>query len=364
MQAHSFQYRIREWQESGCIVSRQRRAGLCVLALGLALLAAGPAAALDGRETPATDKAPVKALTFKDPAQAWHRYQERARAGDAKSSLDALRYAADGGEPLAQWKLGSMYAAGEGGVPRDELKAYQYFSRIVDNYDEDDPEQRRDASIVASAYVSIGAFSLGGIAGTSVHPDPQRAMEMFYYAATRFRDADAQYDLARMYLDGSAGQKDVRQAARWLNLAADKDHKEARALLGSLLFKGAPGLPAQRPLGLMYLTLAREAASNSRKDAWIVELHESAVKSATEDEKAIARQFLEDYLNRMPRNLQAARRAANAVTEAAAAPSAAAVSVSATVPVMPAPVSVAPAPVPAPLDRLSLVPPAPIGRSQ
>ena len=262
------------------------------------LLVSAPAAyALDGRETPANDKAPVQALTFKDTAQAWRRYQEGARAGDPGSSLEALRYAADGGQPLAQWKLGTMYASGDG-VPRDDLKAYQYFSRIVESWDEDDPDLRRDAAIVASAYVSVGAFSLAGIANSSVHANPERALEMFYYAATRFRDANAQYNLARMYLDGAGVDRDVRQAARWLNLAADKEHKEARALLGSMLFKGAEGLPRQRPLGLMYLTLAREAASESKKDAWIVDLHESAIKAASDDEKGMARHFLEDYLNR------------------------------------------------------------------
>ena len=105
------------------------------------LLVSAPAAyALDGRETPANDKAPVQALTFKDTAQAWRRYQEGARAGDPGSSLEALRYAADGGQPLAQWKLGTMYASGDG-VPRDDLKAYQYFSRIVESWDEDDPDE-------------------------------------------------------------------------------------------------------------------------------------------------------------------------------------------------------------------------------
>jgi TPR repeat protein len=278
----------------------------CGVALALCMFgAAAPAFALDGRDTPATDKGPVQALTFKDPATAWKRYQEGARAGDARSSLEALRYAADGGQPLAQWKLGTMYAAGEGGVPRDDLKAFQYFSRIVDAYDEDDPDQRRDAAVVASAFVSVGAFSLTGIANTSVHANPERAMEMFYYAATRFRDANAQYNLARMYLDGAGVEKDVRQAARWLNLAADKDHKEARALLGSMLFKGTAGLSRQRPLGLMYLTLAREAANDAKKDGWIVDLHESAVKAASDDEKSLARHFLEDYLNRSSPNPRA-----------------------------------------------------------
>ena len=41
-------------------------------------------------------------------------------------------------EPLAQWKLGRMYAEGDG-VTRDDAKAYDYFSRIVDHFAEEEP---------------------------------------------------------------------------------------------------------------------------------------------------------------------------------------------------------------------------------
>ncbi len=293
-------------------------AGLMLLA---GLLASCPALALDGRETPANDKAPLQALTFKDPAQAWRRYQEGTRAGgDASRSLDALRYAADGGEPMAQWKLGSLYAAGEGGLPRDELKAFQYFMQIIDNYDEDSSDQRRDAAIVASAFVSVGVYTLSGIPNSKVEANPDRAMELFYYAATRFRDANAQYNLARMYLDGNGVDKDVKQAARWLNLAADKEHKEARAVLGSMLFKGTEGVPRQRPLGLMYLTLAREAATSSKKDAWILDLETAAETVASEDDKAIAKRFLDNYTTRVAGNARAPMRFSPGSGPLAAAP--------------------------------------------
>ena len=65
---------------------------------------------------------------------------------------------------------------------------------------------------------------------------------MFQYAALNFGNADAQYNLARLYLDGAdAVAKDTRQAIRWLALAADKGHLPAEALLGHLLFTGIEG---------------------------------------------------------------------------------------------------------------------------
>ena len=183
--------------------------------------------------------------------------------GDAGSAIEALKFATKGGEPLAQWKLAQIYASGDG-VPRDDLKAYDYFSQIAANYDEDNPA-RRDLAIVLSAFVALGVYNLNGIAGSNVRPDPKRALQMFQFAATTFGDANAQYNLARMHLEGAGVDKDGREAIRWLFLAADKGHLQAEALLGQTLFSGRDGVQPQRARGLIWLTLAREAAINSKR---------------------------------------------------------------------------------------------------
>ncbi|HEY0236041.1 MAG TPA: sel1 repeat family protein, partial [Afipia sp.] len=46
------------------------------------------------------------------------------------TALSTLQYAADDGHPAAQWKLGRMYADGIV-VPRDDLRAFDYFSKIA-----------------------------------------------------------------------------------------------------------------------------------------------------------------------------------------------------------------------------------------
>ena len=84
---------------------------ICGLVLG-----AGSARALDDVKAPAGDRAAMR--MFQDPRQAMSEFLRDYRAGEQSSSIEALRYAADGGESLARWKLGSMYAAGDG-VQRD-----------------------------------------------------------------------------------------------------------------------------------------------------------------------------------------------------------------------------------------------------
>ena len=237
-------------------------------------------------------------------------------AGDAQSSVQALTYAADGGQPLAQWKLGRMYARGEG-VPRDDIKAYAYFEQLVESYDEDDRD-RPDIAAISNAFVSVGVYCLNGIPNSDIKADPERALEMFQFAATNFGDSDAQYNLARMYMDGAAGlERNNMRAARWLALAADKGHHAAQALLGHLLFLGE-GVPRQRARGLMWLTMAKNGAQGA-KDEWIRELQAKDMTAASDDDREVAAAYL-SARGDGPRAAMAEPKARSAVSEFALAP--------------------------------------------
>ncbi|MGO9006896.1 MAG: tetratricopeptide repeat protein [Beijerinckiaceae bacterium] len=258
------------------------------------------ASAFDGTtETAANDKAPLK--IFKNPQAALRAGLEGFKSGDVHSAIEAMKYAAAGGESLAAWKLGKMYADGDG-LPHDDLKAYEYYSQIVENYDEDTADPRI-LSVVSSAFVAVGVYDLSGIPNSRVKPDVERAIEMFRYAATNFGDPNAQYNLAHLYLDGTVVVKDVRQAARWFYLAAEKGHVESQALLGQLLFTGRDGVQRQRGAGLMWLTLAREATLKAeplqlKKNQWIVELYEKAQAAANDADKQMAAVYVADYRNK------------------------------------------------------------------
>ncbi len=266
---------------------------LCALTGLAAASGPSPAWALDGTDTPASIK-PALPL-YKNSLHALNQAIEGLRAGDAASSIDALKYAAAGGQSLAQWKLGRMYAAGEG-VPHDDAKAYDYFLQIVNNYDED-TASRREIGIVASAYVAVGVYSLNGLPQIQLKPDVARAQEMFHFAASTFGDPNAQYNLARIYLDGAGAKRDPRQAAGWLYLASEKNHTESQALLGNLLFTGQ-GVQKNRARGLMYLTMAVENAGEDPKNRWVAELREKALKAASDSERQAAGDMLVQYISR------------------------------------------------------------------
>jgi len=210
----------------------------------------------------------------------------------AATSLTSLQYAAEGGHPVAQWKLGRMYADGDG-VTQDDLRAFEYFSRIANQHAEDSPSAPQ-ATIVANAFVALGRYYLAGIPNSKIKSDPDRAREMFSYAASYFGNADAQYDLARLYLrNAGASRDDFRYGTRWLGLAAQKGQHQAQALLGQMLFNGDQ-MPPQRARGLMWLTLARDSAAPD--EAWIKESYNKAISKASDSDRAMALQMLEHWV--------------------------------------------------------------------
>ncbi len=208
------------------------------------------------------------------------------------TAFASLQYAAEGGHPIAQWKLGRMYADGDG-VAQDDLRAFEYFSRIANNHADDSPSAPQ-ATIVANAFVALGRYYLSGIPNSKIQSDPERAREMFSYAASYFGNADAQYDLARLYLKSAgASRDDFRYGARWLGLAAQKGQHQAQALLGQMLFNGDQ-LPRQAARGLMWLTLASENATPD--EGWIRDSFAKAMAKASQDDKTMAFQMLEHWI--------------------------------------------------------------------
>lgn len=273
---------------------RTSRRIILALMLGAAPVAA-PGFAFDGAPVnqdatlPAVSQPAAAALN----AQALKKVAAPATATTVPApSLNSLQYAAEGGHPVAQWKLGRMYADGDG-VAQDDVRAFEYFSRIANAHAEDSPSAPQ-AAIVANAFVALGRYYLNGIPNSKIKADSERAREMFSYAASYFGNADAQYDLARLYLKTpDASRDDFRYGARWLGLAAQKGQHQAQAMLGQMLFNG-DRLPRQAARGLMWLTLARDSATPD--EAWIKESYNRAITKASDDDRAMALQMLEHWV--------------------------------------------------------------------
>ena len=258
------------------------RTGLLVVGFGAGLSAGlGTAYALDPASTTRSPAAAAAAAASRSPTDIFRDGTRLFYEGDKKAAIEQLSRAADSGHPIAQWKLGRIYQTGDG-VPPNDFKAFEYYNQVANSHADDAPGSP-EAAFVASAFVALGSYYLNGIKDTAVKPNVDKARDIFTYAASYFGDPDAQYNLGRLYLE-SAAERDPKQAARWLGLAAKKGHSGAQALLGQLLFVGDDDVPRSAVQGLMWLTVARQAAQG-RGEEWIREAQEQAFSVASEQER-------------------------------------------------------------------------------
>lgn len=235
-------------------------------------LSGGPAAANEKYPELNDDVGPVKA--FRIGARAY-------LSGDFRFALKALEHAAKAGHAIAMWKLGKMYADGDG-VAEDDQRAFDYFRQIANAHADDNPHSQM-ASVYSNAFVQLGNYYKSGIPGSKVEKNYGEAARMYMHAATYFGDADAQYNLARMYLEGSGVPRDPAQSIRWLYAAAKKRHVAAQALLGDLLISGVD-VHARPVEGLKWLLIAKNNAGPADRD-WVLSLHFKALQATSKDQQ-------------------------------------------------------------------------------
>src|SRR6516165_8914207 len=95
----------------------------CKAFLGVAVVAAlgfaGPAFALDPQS--------INTNTFTSPQAALQEGLQLYRQGHKQSAFDALNFAAEKGDPVAQWQAAKMLGEGDG-IKRDDYKAFEMLS--------------------------------------------------------------------------------------------------------------------------------------------------------------------------------------------------------------------------------------------
>lgn len=259
-----------------------KRPAAGALALGLAVAVGGlpvPAALAFDEQDGVAAEAPRQTMRslFKFGFSAY-------QSGNKDEAFEAYRDAAEQGHSGARWKLAHMYAAGDG-VAEDDYEAFKLFQGIVS---EGAAPGSRESTFVANALVSLAAYMERGIPGSPVAADPRRARDLYWQAAANFGEANAQFELGRMLLQGQGGAEDPRQAARWFNLAATKGHAGAQAMLGQMLFERG-----QTVRGLSMMTAALQKAGLHDHD-WIRRIQEEAFAVSTEADRRTAMVLAEE----------------------------------------------------------------------
>ena len=145
--------------------------------------------------------------------------------GDANTQR--LRSAALSGDRASMTRLGALYDAGQGGVPRDENQALGWYSKAAEMGD-------------GHAMAMLGNMFEQGRAGL-----PKSDMEAlkWYRRGADAGDNQAMTNVAVMYEQGRGGlAMDVDLALAWYRKAADAGHAGAMAYLGYMYREGLNGL--------------------------------------------------------------------------------------------------------------------------
>jgi eukaryotic-like serine/threonine-protein kinase len=138
-------------------------------------------------------------------------------------SLADLIPAADRGDPAAQNALGIKYAAGEDGLPRDDVKAVEWYRKsALQGY--------------AKAETNLGDMYLAGRGG--LDKNPLEALS-WYLKAAQQDWPDAQYRLGYLYEVGLGAAKDPQRAVALYRSAAEKGYPDAQNLLGYFYATGS-----------------------------------------------------------------------------------------------------------------------------
>jgi TPR repeat protein len=263
--------------------------------------------------------------------EAYRQGVKALKAGRAVAAVPALEYAAKRGVLGAQVKLARGYASGRD-VPKDAAKAFSYFEQIADQQADISPTSPV-AKYAAEAFVALGQYYLDGIPAMPLAANPSYAADLFRHAASYFGNAEAQYRLARLYMNGTGVEKNAGLAVNWLAIAAKKQHAASQATLGEILWRGQD-VPEKRARGLALIILAHENAMvDGKEPQWIGALYKEAFSTSDQPTRKGARALLSELggVKATPAEILAVP-AAEDVEEPITAPSDAALDTSARAP--------------------------------
>lgn len=195
------------------------------------------------------------------------------QAGFYSIAIPALKCAASHGMFLAQYHLARLYADNAGSTT-DHKRAYDLYRAIVEEHapsiDVDDDAR---APYVGKSLLAFGKYWLHGLAEVGLDPNPEQAAFLFNQAATFFRDQDAQFELAKLYLKGEGVREDHRKARGWLTTLSREGHAAAQAFFADLLWRGKIVDKDERQ-ALALITIAVENAPPHER-IWIEDIYQS-----------------------------------------------------------------------------------------
>jgi TPR repeat protein len=210
----------------------------------------------------------------------------------------ALRYAADAHLFLAPYYLARIYSDNNGSRT-DHGKAYELYLKIADEHTDVDPDDTQRAPYVAKAMTRIAGYLMTGLPEVGVKPNSRIAAEYLREAAQFFRDEDAQFELAKLYLHGEGIEADVPYAKHWLSVLSQKGHAPAQAFLADLLWRGK--YMKADPVRALALISVAVANAPPYERVWIEDIYQNIYCGAAQGIRKQATGLVADWRTRYGR---------------------------------------------------------------
>lgn len=177
--------------------------------------------------------------------------------GNYEKALKYFRRCSEDGNIVADWYLGHMYRLGRG-VPRDDVTAYSYYSRVAEAYDPDEDDNNR-LRITVDALVRVADYQRTGVASAGIPQDATAAARTYLKVATTYGHPAAQYALGVMNIKGQGMKQNPQQGLKWLISSARKRYAPAESYLAELYLEGEI-VRTDRTRALMWYILASQSA--------------------------------------------------------------------------------------------------------
>jgi TPR repeat protein len=267
-----------------------RPAAACA-ALALLLSAATlPAAAQQSRGT-----------TFSSPEAAYQQGVAGWKQGLLGIAIPAFRFAADKNVFLAKYSLAQIYGDNGTGFT-DHAAAYHLYNGIARDFANIDPDEDRRGPLVARSFIALARYVRDGIPAINLKPDAKRAAEYLRHAALFFNNEDAQFELARLYLDGEGVRQDTRSGLHYLSILAKRGHAGAQAFLADVYWRGRYGVARNEREAFALIKLAMLNAPASER-IWIEDIYQNIFCGMSASTRAQAEGLVADWRHRYGRDV-------------------------------------------------------------
>jgi len=213
-------------------------------------------------------------------------------------AIPALEYAAEAHLFLAPYYLARIYSDNNGAYT-DHAKAYELYLKLAEEHTDVDPDDDQRAPYVAKAMTRIAGYLLDGLPEANLRPNRTIAIEYLREAAQFFRDEDAQFELAKLYLHGDGIESDVPYAKHWLSVLSQKGHAGAQAFLADLLWSGK--YMKADPVRALALISVAVANAPPYERVWIDDIYQNIYCGAGQGVRKQATGIVADWRTRYGR---------------------------------------------------------------